>query len=127
MHSKCLLTFGRTQTLFNLINHNENLLAETKRCIYIGQKRLKDDIKGDWMGPPHPVSNLLTMKLHIPENESIVERQYREERIEVQRWNQEFWEKHNTNFYKLQKQFVKKTLEEKYLNEPFRTTLPGMV
>lgn len=50
------------------------------------------------MGQPHPVSNLRPFQLHIPENESSIEKKFRQEREQVQQWNQEFWISHNNKF-----------------------------
>ncbi|XP_075226944.1 cytochrome c oxidase assembly factor 8 [Lycorma delicatula] len=78
----------------------------------------KDKMKYDLIGQPNPVSNLRTIKFHVPDNENEIERQFRLKREEVQKWNQEFWTKHNTNFVKERKEFI--ALHEK------ETTVDGI-
>lgn len=56
--------------------------------------------KVDLVGPSDPVSNLRPIKYHIPKNESLVERKLRLKRIEVAKWNHEFWTNHNLRFIK---------------------------
>lgn len=60
----------------------------------------------DIIGKPDPVSNLRPYRFHIPKSESAIEREYREEREKVQKWNQEFWLKHNLKFSKEREQYV---------------------
>ena len=57
----------------------------------------------DWIGPPDPDSNLRPIKLHISENESPTEKRYRQLREETHAWNQEFWAKHNKDFFLVSK------------------------
>lgn len=60
-----------------------------------------ENVNQDLIGPPDPKSNLRSIIFHKPNNESLIERQYRLKRIDVQTWNQEFWSNHNTNFIKV--------------------------
>jgi len=66
----------------------------------------------DLVGPPDPVSNLRPIKYHIPKHESLVERQLRLKRIEVAKWNHEFWTSHNLRFIK-ERETYKKCLAKK--------------
>ena len=58
-------------------------------------------MKNNWVGPPNPKSNLRLVTYYQAENESRIEEYFRKKRIEVQEWNQEFWENHNKKFYKV--------------------------
>lgn len=53
------------------------------------------------IGPPDKISNIRPVLFHIPENESLPEKEYRLIRQEVLQWNQEFWTDHNTRFVKV--------------------------
>lgn len=66
----------------------------------------------DSVGPPDPVSNLRPIKYYIPKHESQAERQLRLKRIEVAKWNHEFWTNHNLKFTK-EREAYKKCLAEK--------------
>ncbi|XP_067681794.1 COA8 family protein CBG23705, mitochondrial-like [Haliotis asinina] len=67
----------------------------------------------DWVGPPHSVSNLRPVKYYIPPNETPLEKNYRERRQEVWKWNQEFWEKHNKSFVQKKEEYVQSKLADK--------------
>jgi len=82
-----------------------------------------ENIKRDWIGPPHPISNLMRIKHHKPTDETEQEKKFREKRIEVHEWSQKFWEKHNLDFYMMREEYIKKTLTEKYKDMPKKTTL----
>lgn len=53
------------------------------------------------IGPPDKISNIRPVLFHIPENESLQEKEYRLIRQEILQWNQEFWTDHNTRFVKV--------------------------
>ena len=55
----------------------------------------------DTVGPPDPVSNLRTVIFHKRKNEHPIECEFRRCREDVQKWNQEFWTKHNLKFIKV--------------------------
>ncbi|XP_033736198.1 cytochrome c oxidase assembly factor 8-like [Pecten maximus] len=74
----------------------------------------EEDMKNDWIGPPDPVSNLRPIKFCISEDDSPLAKSYRSQRQETQDWNQEFWSDHNTKFYKMKEDFLKRRLEEKH-------------
>ncbi|PSN37769.1 hypothetical protein C0J52_13189 [Blattella germanica] len=61
----------------------------------------------DLIGPPDPVSNLRPIIFHIPKNELPIETKFRNEREKIQKWNEEFWTKHNLRFIKERKQYIK--------------------
>lgn len=58
-------------------------------------------VSSDMVGPPDPVSNLRKIIYKQPANESELEKRYRELRIEAQKWNHEFWTKHNSRFFQV--------------------------
>ncbi|XP_066247698.1 COA8 family protein CBG23705, mitochondrial [Euwallacea similis] len=62
----------------------------------------------DIIGPPDSVSNLRPIVRKIPTNETILQRQFREAADATQKWNQEFWARHNTNFIKEKEAYVKR-------------------
>lgn len=62
--------------------------------------------KNDWIGPPHPVSNLRPVYFHVPKDETPTETEFRRRREAVEEWNQKFWELHNDRFYKGKNEFV---------------------
>lgn len=55
----------------------------------------------DNIGPPDPVSNLRPVSFAKYDNESNLEKRYREARETTQSWNQNFWTKHNNSFVKV--------------------------
>ncbi|KAJ1527509.1 hypothetical protein ONE63_007481 [Megalurothrips usitatus] len=67
-------------------------------------------IRHDMIGPPNQLSNLRPVVFHKAENETPLEQQFRLERERVQRWNEEFWIKHNTAFVKEGNEFRTKKL-----------------
>lgn len=58
-------------------------------------------ITSDMVGPPDPVSNLRRIVFKQPNNETKLEKKYREMRTEVQEWNQDFWTQHNSRFFQV--------------------------
>ena len=62
------------------------------------------DVKADMIGPPDSISNIAPIKCYIPPNETLTEENYRLKRMEVLKWNQEFWAKHNEGFFKVSEQ-----------------------
>ncbi|XP_026196079.1 cytochrome c oxidase assembly factor 8 [Anabas testudineus] len=69
----------------------------------------------DWIGPPHPLSNLRPIIYHVPENESGLERRLRHLRQETEDWNHEFWTKQNISFSKDKDTFITTQLKAKGL------------
>ncbi|XP_059477155.1 cytochrome c oxidase assembly factor 8 [Neocloeon triangulifer] len=101
-HSSRLLTTSQ-----NSPNQNEN---ESGFVIQpVGEK--------DMVGPPDKVSNIRPVIFHVPVNESVAEKEYRQKRQEVLQWNQEFWTKHNLRFIKEREEFVKIQQQRKGNNE----------
>ncbi|XP_031849781.1 cytochrome c oxidase assembly factor 8 [Nomia melanderi] len=64
--------------------------------------------QADIIGPPDPVSNLRPIIFAKPENETNLEKKYRELREATQIWNQNFWTTHNSSFIKERKHFQEK-------------------
>ncbi|XP_066145986.1 COA8 family protein Y39B6A.34, mitochondrial [Euwallacea fornicatus] len=62
----------------------------------------------DIIGPPDSLSNLRPIVRKIPKNETFVQKQFREAADATQKWNQEFWAKHNTNFIKEKEAYIKR-------------------
>ncbi|XP_047988832.1 COA8 family protein CG14806, mitochondrial [Leguminivora glycinivorella] len=69
-------------------------------------------INCDMVGPPDPVSNLRKVIYKQPANETDLEKRYRELRMEVQKWNQNFWTQHNSRFFQEREDYLKKNLPE---------------
>ncbi|KAJ0180256.1 hypothetical protein K1T71_003660 [Dendrolimus kikuchii] len=69
-------------------------------------------ITSDMVGPPDPVSNLRRIVFREPSNETELEKKYRELRLEVQEWNQNFWTQHNLRFFNEREEYLKKHLPE---------------
>merc|ERR1712227_1002435 len=85
-----------------------------------------DDVvngKYDLIGPPRAVTNLRPVKFAISQNESTLEKRLRGLRQETQKFNQDWWTKHNTDFKLGREEFIKEILRAKYPNEPDKTTL----
>ncbi|KAI0210551.1 Cytochrome c oxidase assembly factor 8 [Lamellibrachia satsuma] len=70
-------------------------------------------LKTDGIGPPDPDSKLRPLKFHIPPNESRMEKEYRLLREETQKWNHEFWARHNRSFFKEKEHFITSMLKKK--------------
>ncbi|XP_017880377.1 APOPT family protein CG14806, mitochondrial [Ceratina calcarata] len=66
----------------------------------------------DLIGPPDPISNIRPIIVARSENESKLEKIYREAREDTQTWNQHFWTKHNIRFIKERKQFQENLKKE---------------
>ncbi|XP_070576533.1 COA8 family protein Y39B6A.34, mitochondrial-like [Ptychodera flava] len=64
--------------------------------------------KRNWIGPPDKLSNIRQVKYYIPDNESEVERTYRLMQEDNDRFNHEFWAKHNASFIKAKEEFIEK-------------------
>lgn len=71
-------------------------------------------LKRDWIGPVHPITNLHPVVFSAPENETALERRYREKKETVQRWSQEYWYQHNMIHRIERDAFVQRRLKEKY-------------
>jgi len=67
----------------------------------------------DWIGPPDVNSRLRPIRLHIPPEESNVERRFRAQREAVARWNQDFWAHHNRAYNEEQKAFIARLIRDK--------------
>lgn len=63
------------------------------------------------IGPPNQLSNLRPVVFSIPRNESKLEKDFRLERDKVQKWNEDFWIKHNSAFLKESNEFRLKKLQ----------------
>ncbi|XP_005101713.1 COA8 family protein CBG23705, mitochondrial [Aplysia californica] len=68
--------------------------------------------KADMIGPPDPTSNIPPIRFYIPPNETATERDFRLRRKEVLEWNQEFWSKHNTKFFKEKELFIRQNMKQ---------------
>lgn len=61
--------------------------------------REEDDV--DFIGPPDRLSNLRPVIRKIMKNETSLQQKFRETSDATQKWNHDFWAKHNTNFAKV--------------------------
>ena len=85
-----------------------------------------DDIvsgKYDLIGPPRNISNLRPVKFAVSSDETELQKRLRTLRQETQKFNQEWWIKHNTDFKEGREEFIKDILRTKYPNELDKTTL----
>ncbi|XP_066585257.1 COA8 family protein CG14806, mitochondrial [Prorops nasuta] len=91
----------------NFMKHKSFLYAS--RCCTQKQSNLKDTspiaISSDLIGPPDSVSNLRPIIFATSENETNLEKKFREAREDTQIWNQSFWSKHNSTFILERKKF----------------------
>lgn len=60
-----------------------------------------NEIDRDYIGPPDKLSNLRPILRHASKDETPLERDLRLKRIEVEEWNQRFWQTHNQKFIKV--------------------------
>ncbi|XP_033120990.1 COA8 family protein CBG23705, mitochondrial-like [Anneissia japonica] len=67
--------------------------------------------KNDWIGPINKLSNIRFIDYKRLENESDVERAYREMKEENLKWNHSFWEEQNKLFVKAKEQFTTQMLK----------------
>ncbi|WAR23874.1 COA8-like protein, partial [Mya arenaria] len=72
-----------------------------------------EDVARDWIGPPDKVSNIRQLKLHKAENETMAQREYREQQEVTRHWHHQFWEKHNKDFFAQKEVFTQQRLAEK--------------
>ena len=79
--------------------------------------------KYDLIGPPRKISNLRPVKFAVSSEETELQARLRSLRQETQKFNQDWWTKHNTDFREGREEFIKDILETKYPNEPDKTTL----
>ncbi|XP_026156871.1 cytochrome c oxidase assembly factor 8 [Mastacembelus armatus] len=70
----------------------------------------------DWIGPPHPLSNLRPIVYRVPDNESELEKRLRHLRQETEDWNHEFWAKQNISFTEEKDAFIISQLKAKGLS-----------
>ncbi|XP_076242672.1 cytochrome c oxidase assembly factor 8 isoform X2 [Calliopsis andreniformis] len=75
-------------------------LYSTKAC-----PNLKSISQIDIIGPPDPVTNLRPIIFAKSQNETSLEKRYREAREDTQLWNQKFWTRHNNSFIQERKKF----------------------
>ncbi|KAK7490173.1 hypothetical protein BaRGS_00018518 [Batillaria attramentaria] len=67
----------------------------------------------NWIGPPDPVSNIRPIKFQVHREETHAERMFRQKQAETIQWNQDFWHKHNSKFFKEKEEFVNNLKEIK--------------
>ena len=79
--------------------------------------------KYDLIGPPRKISNLRPVKFAVSSEETELQARLRSLRQETQKFNQDWWTKHNTDFRLGREEFIKDILKTKYPNEPDKTTL----
>lgn len=79
------------------------------------RQRPEPSLTHDWIGPPHPLSNLRPIVYRVPENESELEKRLRNLRQDTEDWNHEFWTKQNITFSKEKESFIVSRLKSKGL------------
>lgn len=60
-----------------------------------------EEIDRDYIGPPDKLSNLRPILRHEAKDETPLEQELRLKRVEVEEWNQRFWQNHNQKFIKV--------------------------
>lgn len=93
---------------------NTHFLCKCFKCkhfAYLQHQRLINtkhhDQLHDLVSPPHPKSNLRLIKWASSPGQSIIEKQFRNQLIELQNWNQNYWELNNTQFQKVIARIIK--------------------
>merc|ERR1719348_325835 len=79
--------------------------------------------KHDLIGPPRQVSNLRPVKFAVYPDDSDLAVRLRELRQDTQKFNQEWWTKHNTEFKEGRAAFIQQILKTKYPDQPDKTTV----
>lgn len=97
-----ILTLHQPKPCLHLCVLSINLVA----CGYVfslqtSRQRPEPSLTHDWIGPPHPLSNLRPIVYRVPENESELEKRLRNLRQDTEDWNHEFWTKQNITFSKV--------------------------
>ncbi|RWS31916.1 hypothetical protein B4U80_05468 [Leptotrombidium deliense] len=59
-----------------------------------------------------PLSNLRLIKFAVQNNETAYEREYREQRSNVQQWNHDYWQKNNAHFQRAKEEYTRNALRE---------------
>lgn len=60
-----------------------------------------NQIDRNYIGPPDKLSNLRPILRHASKDETPLDRELRLKQIEVEEWNQRFWQTHNQKFIKV--------------------------
>ncbi|CAD6186609.1 unnamed protein product [Caenorhabditis auriculariae] len=68
--------------------------------------RVRVDRRFDWVGPPDRTSKIRSILLRRVDNETALERDYREAREQLNKWNSDFWTRHNTLFDDKKSRFI---------------------
>ncbi|XP_053625929.1 COA8 family protein CBG23705, mitochondrial [Plodia interpunctella] len=110
-HHRVLLT-GKQKTCLYVTTLRYTRMVSDSNSVQSVQLPNPTKISSDMVGPPDPVSNLRRIIFRQPQNETTLEKRYREMRSEVQEWNQEFWSQHNSRFFQEREEFLKKNLPE---------------
>lgn len=61
-------------------------------------KVVRRGLHQDWVGPPHPTSNLRCFKYARKVDETKEEKVFRDQRIATHNWCHDYWAEHNTSF-----------------------------
>ncbi|XP_030023529.2 COA8 family protein CG14806, mitochondrial [Manduca sexta] len=108
MLSSRIVTVNRQKICMYVLPRQTSTTPESKSIQPPNPKKITTDM----VGPPDPVSNLRRIVFKQPENETTLEKQYRNMRSEVQEWNQNFWTQHNSRFFQEREDYLKKNLPE---------------
>ncbi|KNC20558.1 APOPT family protein, partial [Lucilia cuprina] len=123
-HSSYLYYYEKiknNQTYLSNVDIGKGLLSKLILSMYVRKYSSKSEqhlksfhdkpdphlIKYDYIGPPDKKSNLRPYVRCIPKQESFLDMQLREKRIEVEEWNQSFWSNHNKRFYEEKQDFIR--------------------
>lgn len=97
LKSSMKLNFHNTNFLQYSSEHRDRKPASSKVTGFVSRPKL-NEINRDYIGPADKLSNLRPILRHAPKDETPLERELRLKRIEVEEWNQRFWQTHNHKF-----------------------------
>ncbi|KAI6222908.1 hypothetical protein M3Y99_01134600 [Aphelenchoides fujianensis] len=69
-------------------------------------RNVRLDSRYDWVGPADEVSRIRPLKFRRSNVVSEVERNYLQDREELNQWNSAFWRRHNQQFERKKSEFV---------------------
>ena len=96
----------------------KQLVKVNKKCSILLIRSLtkrKQTNKYDMIGPVDKLSNLRQIKYYIPENETKLEKDYREMRQRIADYNNQYWSEQNISFIESRREFSEKLRNRKIL------------
>ncbi|XP_004536750.1 APOPT family protein CG14806, mitochondrial [Ceratitis capitata] len=68
-------------------------------------------VSTDYVGPADKLSNIRLYVRHVAKNETDLQSRLRQKQEEVEKWNHEFWARHNESFYLEREDFIKTSMD----------------